>query len=78
MGDCPLKLVDWRSSQSTANPDFSLMRSRKLLRAVSLCFCFCSRNSFYPVDGIGKKPPKPPSGLERSPNFASRLYQSKR
>jgi hypothetical protein len=33
---------------------------------------------FYPVDGIGKKPPKPPSGLERSPNFASRLYQSKR
>ena len=33
---------------------------------------------YYPVDGIGKKPPKPPSGLERSPNFASRLYQSKR
>ena len=29
MGDCPLKLVDWRSSQSTANPDFSLVRSRK-------------------------------------------------
>ena len=23
MGDCPLKSVDWRSSQSTANPDFS-------------------------------------------------------
>ncbi len=24
MGDCPLKAVDWRSSKSTANPDFSL------------------------------------------------------
>ena len=23
MGDCPLKSVDWRFSQSTANPDFS-------------------------------------------------------
>ncbi len=30
MGDCPLKSVDWRSSQSTANPEFSLLRSRRL------------------------------------------------
>jgi hypothetical protein len=35
------------------------------------------RTSFriYPVDGIGKKPPKPPSGFERRPNFASRLQR---
>jgi hypothetical protein len=36
MGDCPVKSVDWRSSQSTANPDFSL----EWLREVGLCFLF--------------------------------------
>ena len=30
MGDCPLKSVDRRSSQSTAIPGFSRVRSRKL------------------------------------------------
>jgi hypothetical protein len=51
--------------------------SKGLFASASRCEKPCLFR-FYPVDGIGKKPPKPPSGLERRPSFASKLYQSKR